>query len=129
VYGDKRANQAGKLPDNTWILSPLDLDKCFTDGMDTWLASRICGTFGERHDRGTVGVRKGCPQMPLAIMDRVILTCSKPGDVVLDPFGGTFATGASAIQNGRQFIGFDIDKTYVVNGNKRLDKIWKATQC
>lgn len=126
VYHDRRANKEGKLPDNTWILSPFELKKCFSNKEDTWLESRIAGTFHERAERGTTGVNKGCPQMPLLVMDRIILSCSDRGDLVVDPFGGTFATGSSALRTGRRFIGFDIDTDYCAKGYRRLENIAPA---
>ena len=71
VYKDKRANPDGKLPDNTWVLSPIDFQKAFTPEEDVWLVSRVCGTFGERVERGTHGVKRGLPQMPELLVDRV----------------------------------------------------------
>jgi site-specific DNA-methyltransferase (adenine-specific) len=123
IYKDTRANPNGKLPDNTWVLSPLDLDKAFTEAEDTWLCSRVCGTFGERQDRGTYGAARGCPQMPLAIMNRIILATSNPGDLVLDPMSGTFSTGAAAVQNRRSFVGFDISAAYCERGTARLRNV------
>jgi DNA modification methylase len=125
VYDDPRANPAGKLPDNTWILSPVDLAKAFTKDEDTWLASRVCGTFGERQDRGTYGEQRGCPQMPLEIMNRIVLACSKPGDLVVDPMSGTFSTGDAAVRNKRSFLGFDISSAYCKRG---LDRLRKAAE-
>lgn len=123
VYNDKRGNPDGKLPDNTWILSPLDLTSAFSPDEDTWIASRVCGTFGERVDRGEYGGDRGCPQMPSAVMDRIVLACSRPGDTVLDPMSGTFATGASALRHGRSFIGFDVSELYCRRGRERLQGV------
>lgn len=120
VYNDKRANPAGKLPDNTWILSPFDLDKAFHKAEDTWLASRVCGTFRERVERGKYKLRKSCPQMPEEVLFRIILTCSKPGDLVVDPFLGTGTTGAVAVACRRRFTGFDIDETYCQRARDRI---------
>lgn len=117
VYNDKRANPAGKLPDNTWILAPEDTQKAFVHEpgkwLDTWFASRVCGTFHER-------VEGAANQMPLTIMERVVRACSNPGDLVLDPFGGTFSTGVAALNLGRHFHGFDISAAYCNRGRKRL---------
>lgn len=120
VYNDSRANPDGKLPDNTWVLLPMDLDRAFSKEEDTWLASRVCGTFGERQERGTYGEARSCPQMPLEIMNRIVLACSKPGDLVLDPMSGTFSTGDAAVRNKRSFIGFDISSAYCKRGRDRL---------
>lgn len=125
LYKDARANPKGKLPDNTWFLLPTDIKKALAAGDDTWLESRVCGTFKERHDRGTYGKRKGCPQMPQAVMERVLRACSNRDDVVLDPMSGTFATGEAAIRLGRKFIGFELCEEYVAAGKARLAKISK----
>lgn len=52
-------------------------------------------------------------QKPLALLDRIILASSNPGDVVLDLFCGSATTGVAAILNGRKFIGIDADETYL----------------
>lgn len=122
VYNDSRANPNGKLPDNTWILSPVDVTKAFSAAQDTWLASRVAGTFGERHERGVAGKKRGCPQMPLAVMERIVRACSNPGDLVLDPMSGTFATGDAALRLGRRFLGFDISAAYCKSGAERLKR-------
>jgi len=123
IYKDPRANSAGKLPDNTWVLHRDDLATMFDRGEDTWLESRVAGTFSEREDRGTHGEVRGCPQMPLAVMDRIILASSNPGDLVLDPMSGTGSTGASAIALGRDFAGFEKCETYVERIKQRLSAI------
>ena len=122
VYNDARGNPDGKLPDNTWVLSPFDLAKAFTSQEDTWLVSRVAGTFGERQERGTYGKTRGCPQMPVEILNRIVLACSNPGDLVLDPFLGTGTTGEAAIRHGRNFVGFDISNAYVKRVRERLRK-------
>jgi DNA modification methylase len=53
--------------------------------------------------------RLGYPtQKPVALLDRIILASSKPGDVVLDPFCGCGTSLESAQKNGRNWIGIDI---------------------
>lgn len=59
-------------------------------------------------------------QKPTALLKRVILASSNPGDVVLDPFAGSFTTGAVAIEAGRQFVGIEINEEYVKMGIRRL---------
>lgn len=122
VYNDKRANPKGKLPDNTWVLSPLDLDKAFSSAEDTWLVSRICGTFKEREQRGTYQKTKTVPQMPVEVLNRIITACSNPGDLVIDPFLGTGTTAESALRLGRNFWGCDISKDYVAASRRRIKK-------
>ena len=53
--------------------------------------------------------RTGYPtQKPLALYERIILACSNPGDVVLDPFCGCATTPIAAERLGRQWIGMDL---------------------
>jgi adenine-specific DNA-methyltransferase len=47
-------------------------------------------------------------QTPVKLIDRVILSSSNAGEVILDPFFGSGSTGESAIRNGRYVIGFEI---------------------
>ena len=49
-------------------------------------------------------------QKPEALLHRVLLSSTKPGDVVLDPFFGTGTTGAVAKRLGRDFIGIERDR-------------------
>lgn len=122
VYNDKRANPKGKLPDNTWVLSPVDLGKAFSPEEDTWLVSRVCGTFHERQQRGTYQEEKAVPQMPLEILNRVITACSNTGELVVDPFLGNGTTGASAVALGRKFWGCDISPAYVARSRERIQE-------
>ena len=52
-------------------------------------------------------------QKPEALLYRVLLACTKPGDVVLDPFFGTGTTGAVARRLGRHWIGIEREPAYV----------------
>jgi modification methylase len=51
-------------------------------------------------------------QKPEALLHRIMLASSKPGDVVLDPFFGSGTTGAVARRLGRHFIGVERERTY-----------------
>jgi site-specific DNA-methyltransferase (adenine-specific) len=113
VYADARANPAGRLPDDTWVLRPQDLADCFSAAEDTWYFPRVAGTFKER-----AGFH-GC-QMPEQLLGRIIRFCSKPGDTVLDPFSGSATTLAVAKKLGRNYLGFDISEEYVARGRERL---------
>jgi modification methylase len=59
-------------------------------------------------------------QKPEALLQRVMLATSNPGDVVLDPFFGTGTTGAVAKQLGRNFIGIERDETYAAAARARI---------
>lgn len=62
-------------------------------------------------------------QKPEALLYRVILSSSNPGDVVLDPFFGTGTTGAVAKRLRRHWIGLERDEEYVGVAQKRIDGI------
>lgn len=59
-------------------------------------------------------------QKPEALLDRIILASSNPGDLVLDPFAGTFTTGAVAKRLGRRFVGIEREREYIKIGVRRL---------
>jgi adenine-specific DNA-methyltransferase len=59
-------------------------------------------------------------QKPEALLRRIILASSNKGDVVLDPFSGTFTTSAVAKQLGRKSIGIEIQEEYIKIGLRRL---------
>lgn len=115
VYQDKRANPLGRLPDNTWILHPSQMKAgAFDPAGDTWLASRVAGTFKEREAHSP-------NQLPLPIVERIIRFTSRDGDLIIDPFLGAGGTGVVCKQTGRNFVGFDVSKTCVKNSRKRID--------
>ena len=116
VYGDRRANAKGRLPDDTWILRPQDLPEGFEADDDTWYFPRVCGTFKERSGW------HGC-QMPEQLLGRIIRACSDPGDVVLDPFGGSGTTLAVAKKLGRSFLGLELSEAYAARIAARLAAI------
>lgn len=59
-------------------------------------------------------------QKPEALLARILMSSSNPGDVVLDPFFGTGTTGAVAKKLGRHFIGIERDPTYAKAARKRI---------
>lgn len=59
-------------------------------------------------------------QKPVALLERIIRASSNPGDLVLDPFSGTFTTSVVAKKLGRQSVGIEIDEEYVKIGLRRL---------
>jgi len=61
-------------------------------------------------------------QKPEVLLERIIKVSSNVGDVVLDPFSGTFTTGSVCQKLNRKFIGIEISEEYVNIGVKRLQK-------
>ena len=60
-------------------------------------------------------------QKPEALLYRILLACTKPGDVVLDPFFGTGTTGAVARRLGRRWIGIERESAYVKVARERIE--------
>jgi len=60
-------------------------------------------------------------QKPVALLDRIITASSHPGDIVLDPFSGTFTTSHVAKKLDRMSIGIEIEEEYVKIGLRRLE--------
>jgi site-specific DNA-methyltransferase (adenine-specific) len=60
-------------------------------------------------------------QLPVHLLERLLLMSSDEGDIVLDPFVGTGTTAIAAKKLGRRFIGIDIDYKYVEITNRKLD--------
>ena len=69
------------------------------------------------------GQKAHSTQKPEALLYRVILSSSNPGDVVLDPFFGTGTTGAVAKKLHRHWIGIERDEDYVRVAQKRINGI------
>ena len=67
------------------------------------------------------GAKAHPTQKPEALLYRILLACTKPGDVVLDPFFGTGTTGAVARRLGRLWIGIEREPTYVKVARERID--------
>lgn len=61
-------------------------------------------------------------QKPMKLIDRLILTSSNEGDIVLDPFMGSATTAISCIKNNRHYIGFELDKEYYNKSLKRIER-------
>ena len=69
------------------------------------------------------GVKAHPTQKPEALLYRVLLACSEPGDVVLDPFFGTGTTGAVAKLLGREWLGIEREAKYVAVAQTRIDAL------
>jgi DNA modification methylase/ParB-like chromosome segregation protein Spo0J len=101
-YGDKRASPGGKLWDNVWGIAPP--------------IPRLTGTCQERlPDFPT--------QLPLALVEPVVLCATDQDDLVVDPFCGSGTTGAAALKHGRQFLGMEWSERFAKLARLRLQGI------
>lgn len=69
------------------------------------------------------GQKAHATQKPEALLERVILSSSNPGDVVLDPFFGSGTTGAVAKKWHRRWIGIERDAAYIEVAQKRIEAV------
>lgn len=68
-------------------------------------------------------------QKPLELLERIILTTTKPGDIVLDPFTGSSTTGIAATKHGRKYVGIDSEKNYLDLSINRYKSCVSALTC
>lgn len=137
TYKDSRQNPKGKLPDDTWYLKQFpdsahwhlrpqdaieqdqpaspDAAALFDSDQDTWYQSRLCGTFKEREQWHPC-------QLPEALLQRIIKTSSKPGDIVFDPFAGSGTTLAVAHHLDRQWLGCELSEDYAQKATQRIEQ-------
>lgn len=59
-------------------------------------------------------------QKPTQLLKRIILSCTKPGDSILDPFCGSGTTGIVSYLYGRKFTGIDQEQKYLDIAKRRL---------
>ncbi len=62
-------------------------------------------------------------QKPEALLARILMSSSKPGDVILDPFFGSGTTGAVAKRLGRHFVGIEREQSYIDAATKRIEAV------
>jgi modification methylase len=79
----------------------------------------ICS--GQERVKDEDGIKAHPTQKPEALLYRILLACTKPGDVILDPFFGTGTTGAVARRLGRRWIGIEREKSYVKVALQRIE--------
>jgi site-specific DNA-methyltransferase (adenine-specific) len=74
------------------------------------------------------GSKAHSTQKPEALLYRVILSSTNPGDVVLDPFFGSGTTGAAARRLNRHWIGIERDAGYIQLAQQRLENLPLSAQ-
>jgi modification methylase len=75
---------------------------------------------GRERLRDGAGAKLHPTQKPEALLHRVILACTRPGEVVLDPFLGTGTTAAVARRLGRRFVGIEREPRYALAAEARV---------
>jgi site-specific DNA-methyltransferase (adenine-specific) len=59
-------------------------------------------------------------QKPLRLMERIILSCTRENDLILDPFSGSGTTLIAALKYGRKFIGIENNQAFIDLSKKRI---------
>jgi modification methylase len=85
-----------------------------------WLLP-ICA--GPERLKGADGAKAHPTQKPEALLHRILVGTTNPGDLVLDPFLGSGTTGAVAKRLGRRFIGIERDPAYVALARERIGRV------
>lgn len=80
---------------------------------NVWEFPRVRYRMGEYEEHPT--------QKPISLLERIITASSNQGDLVLDPFSGTFTTSFTAKGLSRRSIGIEIEEEYVKIGLRRLE--------
>ena len=78
---------------------------------------------GHERLKGEDGGKVHPTQKPEALLHRVLMSSTKPGDVILDPFFGTGTTGAVAKRLGRNFVGIERQQDYIDAATARIDAV------
>jgi len=112
-----KAKEFKKYTFNHKIMKKYNGDKQMTS---VWRI-RLC--IGEERLKGEDGKKAHSTQKPEELLKRVILSTTKQGDIVLDPFFGTGTTGAVAKKLKRNFIGIEKEADYIMLAKNRIDKI------
>ncbi len=115
----RRSKDSAREQFNYWDMKMLNDGKQMRSD---WLLP-ICGGT-ERIRNG--GLKVHSTQKPLSLLYRVILSSTKPGDTVLDPFLGTGTTGLAAEMLRRRWIGIERDERYVAASVSRIGNYLSA---
>ncbi|MGG0655543.1 DNA-methyltransferase [Rummeliibacillus pycnus] len=85
---------------------------------DVWRIPMVSGNFLERTDHPA--------QYPEKLIERIILSGSNKGDIILDPFMGSGTTAVVAKKLKRHYIGYELEPDYIEITDKRLDVNFKS---
>ena len=105
-FGTKDANPAGRYPSNI-------IGEVLPEHQKYFYAPRVSRKEREGNDHPT--------PKPIDLMAYLIKIYCPDNGIVLDPFCGSGTTGVAALQEGREFVGIDLDPHYVEIANRRCD--------
>lgn len=112
--GKYSGNPKGKNPEDVWEITE---ESITSFDMPVWGIPNV----KSNHIEKTI---HPC-QFPVALVDRFVLSMTKPGGIVFDPFAGVASAGIAALMNERKFIGCEIDNDYFEIAEDRLFRALK----
>jgi len=87
---------------------------------DVWQISNVKSNHPEKRNHPC--------QFPISLVERLILSLSNPGDLVIDPYIGSGTTAIAALRHGRRTAGADIYEEYLSIAKERLMEAWQETR-
>lgn len=81
----------------------------------------IC--IGSERLKDSLGKKIHSTQKPEKLLYKIIISSTKPNDIILDPFFGTGTTGAIAKMTGRNYIGIEREEKYIKAAEERIKKV------
>lgn len=66
-------------------------------------------------------------QFPVELVERLVLSMTEPGDLVLDPYMGVATAAVGALRHGRRAAGAELDPDYHRIGVERIEAVWNGT--
>lgn len=104
-----------------------DLDRLPKNHADAWMDIEQTDVLNFRAAKDPEDQKHICP-LQLDLIERLILEYTRPGDIVLSPFGGIASEGYQAVKLGRKAILFELKSGYWKQGVKYLKEIEKQSQ-
>ncbi len=115
-------NKGKKYTFNYRMMKSLNRQMDFSAGLQMRSDWRLPLCTGKERLKSNGG--KAHPtQKPEALLERVLLASTNPGDVILDPFFGSGTTGAVAKRLKRHWIGVEIERSYIALAQNRIDNV------
>ena len=90
---------------------------------DVWQFPKVTTGEGVSGRRASKERTAHPAQFPEAVVKRIIQACSRPGDLIMDPFLGSGTTASVAIAHGRPIVGFEINPQYVNMAVNRINRL------
>lgn len=86
---------------------------------DVWIFPNVKANHVEKTDHPC--------QFPVELVERLVLSMTRPGDIVLDPYLGSGTTVVAALKNGRVGYGCDIQEEYIEIAKQRIQQLQQGT--